>query len=242
MKPSICGLIPFYNNHATVANIAERAWKHLLDLILVDDGSYDGSAQTIQMKPGMRLIRHEYNCGKGAAVKTGIRHAIDSGFSHILQLDADGQHNPDDIPKFLSISERHPDACIIGSRDRTDNLPIASKFGRKFGNFWFKIETLGYPISDTQCGFRVYPLKLFDTAISKCNRMDFDVEILILAIRHGFDLIDLPVTVNYFSDDRRVTHFLPFLDNWLMSKLHFRMTWSVLLHWPAYLHARRKNR
>jgi glycosyltransferase involved in cell wall biosynthesis len=242
MNQAICGVIPCFNNVSTAPDTVKAALSYLDHVIFVDDGSTDGTASSLSDHARLTVLSHRENRGKGAAVKTGAAHAIRSNFTHILQMDADGQHNPDDIPRFLSTHAQNPEALLVASRANQDALPPSSQFGRWFGNLWFKLETLGCHLSDTQCGFRLYPLSLFECAQSRCNRMDFDVEILVLAARLGFRLIDMPVTVTYFEGDERVSHFLPFLDNLLMSKLHFRMTWSLLVQWPSLLESRRLNR
>ncbi len=236
----ICGLIPFYNNAKTVDATAEKTLKYLRHCILVDDGSTDGGAETLRDRPGQVLLKHTANQGKGAAVMTGAKYALQHGFKYVLQIDADAQHNPDDIPEFLSTLRENPGTVIIGYREFDHTTPKSSRFGRWFGTLWFRIETLGVPIKDTQCGFRIYPAPIFNTLDIRCSRMDFDVEILILAAQHGIKIIEIPIQVRYFTGDDRVTHFRPLQDNWLMAKLHFKKTWALCIHWPALLENRRQ--
>ncbi len=231
----ICIIIPFYNNRQTVNEVATRCAAYIPDIFLIDDGSTDGSGQTIDRQEKMRLIEMTVNSGKGAAVQAGAQAAFAEGFTHAIQIDADLQHDPDSIPLFLQLLAKDPGAVVIGVRRFDRDTPILSRFGRWFGNLWVRIETLGIRVDDTQCGFRLYPLDLFNMLRFDQNRMAFDVEIIVKAVRHGFHIRNLEVPVRYFKGNERVTHFRLFRDNWEMSKLHFQFTWGCLVHWPAML-------
>lgn len=231
----VCIIIPFYNNRQTVDAVAARSATHIPDIFLVDDGSTDGSAETIHRLDGMRLLRLSINSGKGAAVQAAARAAFAEGFTHAIQIDADLQHDPDSIPLFLEMLGTDPGAVVIGARCFDRDTPTLSRFGRWLGNLWVRIETLGIRVDDTQCGFRLYPLNLFHTLRLDQDRMAFDVEIIVKAVRHGYRIRNLEVPVRYFKGSERVTHFRLFRDNWEMSKLHFLFTWGCLVHWPAML-------
>ena len=234
----VCAVIPFFNNHKTVAQVINEVRKYIPDVIAVDDGSTDGSLENAKAVNPI-LIQHTVNSGKGAAIKTAARYAIEHQFTHMIQIDADHQHDPAQIPLFLRAIQKYPEAVLAGYRYFDLSVPFLSRFGRWFGNLWFKIETLGAPIYDTQCGFRAYPITLFQQINSKCNRMDFDVEILIQAIKNAYIILNLEVDVRYFKGQERVTHFHPFLDNWRMSRLHFLETWKLLADWPKLVRSRK---
>ena len=233
--PRFCAIVPFINNHRTVAQVVDKVRAHLPDVIAVDDGSTDGSADTLEPFPGLALLAHEVNRGKGAAVKTGAAEARARGFSHVLQIDADDQHDADDIPRFLEAARERPEAVFAGERIFDEHVPGSSRFGRRFGVFWYRLETGFHPLADTQCGFRVYPLALFDRVRVGGDRMDFDAEVLVRAVWAGLPVIGVATRVRYFPEEERVSHFRPCLDNVLFSSLHCRLTilnGLRLLLWP----------
>ena len=234
----ICAVIPFYNNAGTVDDIAARTRNFVPYIILVNDGSTDGSEQRIRNRSGQIILHHCTNSGKGAAIKTGAGYALENGFTHFVTIDADGQLAPEEIPSLVRVSRTDNDAIVIGSRYFGEDVPLASRFGRWFSNLWFRIETLGYPVQDSQCGFRIYPSSLFESLMSRCNHMDFEAEILVLALRKGYGISQVPVSVRYFSSGNRVTHFRPFYDNFLFTLLHSRMCFLIFIYWPVLLHAR----
>ena len=156
-------VIPVYNHAAGVRDIAIRSLEVCPDVLVVDDGSTDGSAEVLKGLP-VRFIRHEKNRGKGAAILTAVEEARRLGMSHIITIDADGQHDPADITLFMPLIEKDPLAIVIGKRCfNVENVPFSSRFGRVFSNFWLRVQT-GCSLKDTQSGFRAYPIALFDLA------------------------------------------------------------------------------
>ncbi len=150
----VCIIIPFYNNRLTVDSVAEQTYEYVQDIILINDGSTDGSEKVIKDRTGQIILHHDKNRGKGAAAMTGARHALKLGFTHFIQIDADEQMDPADIPAFLACMNENPESVIVGGRFFDHTVPRSSRFGRWFSNLWFSIETLGYPSPDTQCGYR----------------------------------------------------------------------------------------
>jgi len=225
----VCALIPLHDNGRTVDSVVQRVREYIPDVIVVDDGSSDGGAETIQPFDGLVVLRHERNRGKGAAVKTGVEQARSRGFTHVLQIDADDQHDPDDIPRFLEAARADPTAVIAGERIFDDTVPGTSVFGRRFGVFWYRLETGGHPLTDNQCGFRVYPMALFDRVRVRGNHMEFDSEILVRAVWAGLPVHGLATRVRYFPEGERVSSYRPFLDNLRFSILHCWMTNAYLL-------------
>jgi glycosyltransferase involved in cell wall biosynthesis len=223
-QPRWCALVPLFDNGDTVAGVVARLLERLPHVIVVDDGSQDGGPDTLPDRPELTLVRHGRNRGKGAAVRTGIQTARALGFTHVVQVDADAQHDLDDIPRFLQASAAAPNAVLAGERIWDDNAPESSRFGHRFGMFWYRLETGGHPLSDTQCGFRVYPTDLLDRVPAQEDRMAFDVEVLTRSVLAGVPVIGVPTRVRYAPAGAHRSHFRPFGDNVAMSSLHARLT------------------
>lgn len=228
----IACVIPHYNHAATVLAVAAGARKYLDDVRVVDDGSTglpaDFEAELAKLQ--VKLIRHERNRGKGAAIRTAAAALSADEVTHMIVMDADGQHDPADLPRFIAAIEADPDSVVIGCRDfeHAQNVPGSSKFGREFSNFWCKLET-GISCSDTQSGFRAYPVRAFRELKFFCSRYNFETEVLVKLLWSGFRLAEVPVGVSY---DKRVTHFKPGLDNFLLSVLHTALITRRLLPIP----------
>ncbi len=222
--PRWCALVPLFDNGDTVAAVVARLADLLPHVVVVDDGSRDGGPDTLPQGPQVTLVRHNRNRGKGAAIRTGIRAARTLGYTHVVQVDADAQHDLDDVPRFLATSNRHPDAVLAGERIWDENAPPSSRFGHRFGMFWYRLETGGHPLGDTQCGFRVYPTDLLDRVPAFSNRMAFDVEILVRSVLAGIPVLGVPTRVRYGAPGTHRSHFRPFGDNLRMSLLHARLT------------------
>jgi len=227
--PRHCGLVPLFDNGDTVARVVVALRMHLPIVIVVDDGSTDGGPATVADLPGVTLVRHDRNRGKGAAVQTGIATARTLGFTHVLQMDADDQHDATDIPAFLAASRADPRAVLAGERLFDANAPSSSRFGRRFGMFWYDLETRHHPLTDTQCGYRVYPVALFDALPRMGSRMDFDVEVLVRAVWAGFPVQGVPTHVRYGLPGEHRSHFRPFGDNVRMTWLHTRLSLGALV-------------
>ena len=152
--------MPTYNNGGTLRDVVERVLAYCADVIVVNDGCTDGSAE-ILASFGDRITVVDYgrNRGKGYALKQGFKKAKQLGFDYAITIDSDGQHFPEDLPLFVEALEQHPNALIVGSRNlKQENMPGKNSFANKFSNFWFKIQT-GINLPDTQTGYRLYPLR-----------------------------------------------------------------------------------
>ena len=220
-------VIPHYNHTATVFAVAAGARRHLDDVRVVDDGSTDLPADFAEKLAslGVALIRHERNFGKGAALLTAARALDADGVTHMIVIDADGQHDPNDLPRFAAAIREHPEALIVGCRDfeHAENVPKSSRFGRSFSNFWCRLET-GVKCADTQSGFRAYPVKGLTSLRFHCRRYNFEIEALVKLLWAGYGLYEVPIPVFYDEPGKRISHFDPWKDDLRLSLLH---TWLV---------------
>jgi len=182
-----CIVIPVYNHEGAVGAVVDRLLRHGVPCILVDDGSSAPCAGALerlaQAAPGrITLVRHAANQGKGAAVISGFRRAAMQGHSHVLQIDADGQHCSADVPRFLAQAQARPAAVIAGCPIYDASVPKARLYGRYATHIWVWINTLSLQIKDSMCGFRVYPVAAVIALANRQaigTRMNFDTDILV---------------------------------------------------------------
>ncbi|MFQ2382213.1 glycosyltransferase family 2 protein [Aeromonas dhakensis] len=245
-----CILIPCYNHAAPLAAVLTRLAEFKLPCLLVDDGSEPVAAAALDalaaQHPWVSLLRHPHNQGKGGAVMTGLRRAHELGFSHALQVDADGQHDLTDLPALLAEASQHPAALVSGRPLYDDSVPKGRLYGRYITHVWVWIETLSFAIKDSMCGFRVYPLASTCALLERValgRRMDFDTEVMVRLHWAGVPMRFVPTRVIYPVDGR--SHFRLFRDNldisWMHTRLVCRLLWDLLLRlcrWPARLGAR----
>jgi glycosyltransferase involved in cell wall biosynthesis len=228
----ICAVIPTYDNPMTIARVVDDVRRHVPDVLVVDDGSGEEGRRAIdelERRGAARVVRRETNGGKGAAVKTGLRAARDLGYSHALQIDADGQHDPADIPRFLELATAQPAAAVLGHPVFDDSTPRGRRAAHGFTNFWTRIETAGATIEDPQCGFRVYPVARAIEAEPRGDRMDFDIEIAVRLAWLGTAIVNVPTRVRYLpSAEGGISHFRPFRDNVAISWMHTRLVVASL--------------
>jgi len=205
-------VIPVYNHAATVAQVVKDAQAMGFPVFVVDDGSTDNTYDQIKEISGIKILRHEINQGKGAAILTGFAAAI-AVADWAITIDADGQHYPEDARKLIKSIPKNTRPIVVGARTGMvgKHVPWTSSFGRKFSNFW--VRTSGGPaISDSQSGFRIYPLPEALNLKTKARRFQFEVEILVYANRNGIPVMEAPVRVNYNPEGKRISHFRPFVD------------------------------
>lgn len=205
----ICVIIPTFNNAGTIAAVVGDALIECKDVIVVNDGSTDNTSTILHAINGITLVEYEKNRGKGYALKTGFKRALQMGFAYAITLDGDGQHYPSDIQAFLKANQQHPGALIIGSR-KLDGVERSkgSSFANKFSNFWFYIQT-GRRLSDTQTGYRLYPLKKLYGLGLLTSRYEAELELLVFASWHGVELHPIDINVYYPPQEQRVSHFRP---------------------------------
>jgi glycosyltransferase involved in cell wall biosynthesis len=241
MKPVL--VIPHYNHHLQFAKIFPRLKQLNLPMIVVDDGSEDDSRQAVRAMLGdqMTLLAHTENQGKGGAMITGLRAALAAGYSHAVQVDADGQHTIEDIPELLAASGRQPDAIISARPLFDDSIPRARQVGRLITDFWVSVETLSRRVKESMCGFRIYPLPAVVELLDRHRfgpRMQFDIEILVYATWARIPLHYVPSAVIYPEDGK--SHFHYWRDNRDISLMHIKLVLGMLLRLPLILGGRLK--
>ncbi|PNU20632.1 DUF2062 domain-containing protein [Geothermobacter hydrogeniphilus] len=230
-RDGVLVLIPLYNHGATVRRVAQGVLALGLPLVVVDDGSSDGGADALTGLD-LTLLRHKENRGKGAAILTGLAHAAAQGMSHLLTIDADGQHDPADIEALLAVQVQDPGSIVVGKRDFTAAaVPGGSRFGRQFSNFWLQLQT-GIRLGDVQSGFRCYPVAVLERLKLRQSRYAFEVEVLVKAAWGGVALRDAPISVYYPPGDERISHFDLWRDNLRLTLLNSHLTLRSLLPWP----------
>lgn len=210
-----CILIPTYNNAGTLQRVLDEVLQYTTNLIIVNDGSTDSTAQILSEYPGINVHHMDKNGGKGKALRKGFHIADQARYQYVITMDSDGQHFPDDLPVFLEVLKNKrpsdPEPLVIGSRKMDDpSVPDKSSIGNRVSTFMFWIET-GIQLKDTQCGFRLYPLKTIRTLPLYTSKFELEIEVLVKAAWAGANVYNKPVKVLY-DPLERVTHFRPFQD------------------------------
>lgn len=233
----VCAVIPTYQNAKTLLKVVADVHRVVDTVFVVDDGSNDCTAALLDKATGNerpeKVLTHPKNCGKGAALKTGLTYARQQGFRYAVTVDADGQHRADDIPALLKAVEEEPDALAIGSRGlQHENMPAKSTFANRFSNFWFALQTL-QRLPDTQSGLRVYPLRRLHGLRWMSARYEAELTLLVFSAWAGVKLLPVPVSVYYPPRDQRVTHFRPGRDFTRISVLNTLLCFLMVVYgWP----------
>lgn len=236
MRFRVCAVVPTYDNPMTVADVVERVGHHVDEIIVVDDGSHaEGRAacEALGRRDGVEVLHADRNRGKGAAVRLGFERAHARGFTHAFQVDADGQHDLDRMPAFLAAAEANPQAAIVGYPEYDESLPTLRSRARRITTFWVDLE-LGEKgrVADAMIGFRIYPIAATLAADPRCNRMAFDVEVIVKLVRSGVEVVNLPVGVRYLDpEEGGRSHFQPVRDNVRMFWLHSRLCAAGATRW-----------
>lgn len=245
-----CVVIPVYNHPHKIAGLVARLLDFGLPCILVDDGSAAHCAQVLDViaaeNPRVELLRLAQNAGKGVAVCRGFALAHSNGFTHALQVDADGQHDLNDVPAFLASAQRNPLAVISGWRSYAA-MPPARRSGRKLTDFWVCVNTLSRALKDSMCGYRLYPLVPTMQLLARNKigaRMDFDTDILVRLYWQGLPVENIPTRILYQDDIP--SHFDIIKDNVRISWMHTRLFFGMLpripaLVWRNFSNARRSK-
>ncbi|MBP0591443.1 glycosyltransferase family 2 protein [Paraburkholderia sp. LEh10] len=236
-----CIVIPIYNHKDAIGGTVARLAVHRLPMFVVDDGSDEATQAVLaklacQYRDAMTLLRLPVNGGKGAAVMAGLRAAKRAGYTHALQIDADGQHDANDVPLFVDAARAERGAVILGRPVYDESVPKSRLYGRYLTHVWVWIETLSLTIRDSMCGFRLYPLDAACALIDSVDlptRMDFDIEILVRLYWRRLAFRAIPTRVTYATDG--VSHFDVLWDNVRISASHTRLVCGMLLRLPLLL-------
>jgi glycosyltransferase involved in cell wall biosynthesis len=226
-------IIPTYNNVGTIATVIADVKKYASDIIVVNDGCTDNTAEVLASIDGIKVIDYGKNKGKGYALRLALKRAYEWGYEYAITIDADGQHYADDIPVFIDRIEEEPNSLLVGARNlAADNMPSKNTFANKFSNFWYKAET-GKRLTDTQSGYRLYPLKPLHNIRLITRRYEFEVEIIVRAAWRGINVENVPIKVYYPPVEERVSHFRPFKDFTRISILNTVLViYALLFYYP----------
>lgn len=223
-----CAVIPTYNNARTVADIVRRVTAVCPQVIVVNDGSTDGTLDVLEpLKENIQLITYARNRGKGHALRLGLEAARKAGYDYAVTIDSDGQHCPEEIPMLLAAAT-DDNTLVVGSRNiQADGMPAGNTFANRFSNFWFRLQT-GIRLPDTQTGFRMYPLHHLPCLGLLTARYESELELLVFSAWRGVRLVPVGISVVYPED--RVTHFRPFRDFFRISLLNSVLCIMALLY------------
>ena len=229
-------LIPTYNNDRTLKRVIEGVLEYTNDLIIINDGATDNTSLILKEYSQLEQIHLPKNKGKGNALRVGFKLAEKLGYDYAITIDSDGQHFPKDISVFIEELENSEtkNLLLIGARNMDqESVPGGSSFGNKFSNFWYRLET-GIDLSDTQSGYRLYPLKELNKIKFYTTKFEFEIENIVKAAWRGITVKNVPVKVLY-DESERVSHFRPFKDFARISVLN---TWFVLV---TFLYIKPRN-
>lgn len=238
-----CAVIPTRNHYREIERIVSKLRQLDLPVFVIDDASDEPARHSIYALHDpvdeVTVLRLDINQGKGGAVCYGLHAANTQAFTHVVQIDADGQHDLDALPQLLALANEHPDALISGRPVFDESISAGRKFSRWITHFWVWIETLSFRITDTMCGFRVYPLAATMSVIREeqvGNRMDFDIAVMVHLFWRGVDVIPLPVRVTYPPGN--TSNFDVVRDNWRITCMHTRLVLTMLCRLPRILRNR----
>ncbi|MBY0293336.1 MAG: glycosyltransferase family 2 protein, partial [Alphaproteobacteria bacterium] len=243
MMYKICALIPTHNHHRALPGMRSALKAAGLDVFIVDDGSSQETQKALDQlsykDSGVHLLRLPVNKGKGAAMQAGFRWVAELGYTHAFQIDADGQHSLVTIQNFLTVSKRNPQALLSGQPLYDASIPFSRWLGRWLTHVWVWIETFSFRITDSMCGFRIYPLQKTLSILDKVSigcRMDFDTDLMVRLFWQGTPVVMIPVKVIY--PEGNSSNFDVFWDNWRITKMHTRLVLSMIRNLPAVLFKR----
>ena len=218
-------VIPHYNHLNALHTVAQQCRAIWPDVLVVDDGSESFSPKLLQDLDVQCMVQ-PINHGKGVAILAGAAWAKEHDFTHIITIDADGQHNPKEIELFIKEATQYQHALILGVRKFDNTVPFGSRFGRKFGNFWVHVQT-GKAVQDIQSGYRCYPVDLLQVLDVWSKRYAFEVEVVVRALWAGFDVREVPIAVSYTKE--RISHFSKFKDNVRLTVLNTYLTMRSMI-------------
>lgn len=222
-----CVVIPTYNNHNTLREVIEGVLNYTTNIIIINDGSTDTTREILANFPHLEIVHFPQNQGKGAALNAGFQKALELEYEFAISIDSDGQHFPEDLPRFIRVLEKSENKRIllIGSRNMTqEGVPKKSSFGNKFSNFWYWVET-GIRLQDTQSGYRLYPLLVIKDLNLRTKKFEFEIEVIVKSVWKDVDVKNIPIQIHYDLENR-ISHFRPFKD---FTRISILNTWLVFL-------------
>jgi glycosyltransferase involved in cell wall biosynthesis len=229
-KNKVGVLIPTYNNERTLRQVVESVLQYTDDIIVVNDGSTDSTAEILKAFPQVDVISYPKNVGKGWALRQGFKRGLQLGFDYVITIDSDGQHFADDLPKFLDKLEEAPGSLSIGARNMDQaSVPGKSNFGNGISNLSFWFET-GLKMSDTQSGYRLYPIRQMRNMSFITKKFEFEIEVIVRSSWRGIPVNAVPVKVFYAEKENRVSHFRPLQDFSRVSVIHTVLITIALLY------------
>ena len=235
----LCVVVPTYNNQKTLGRVIHDILRYTSNVIIVNDGSTDNTAEILKdFSEKIRVVSYMPNRGKGYALKSGFDEAEKLGYSGAITIDSDGQHFASEIERFVEFAEKNPDALLLGQRTAEGDMPAKNSFANKFSNFWFAVQT-AYRFSDTQNGFRLYPLSAMKGLRSVSSRYEAELEMLVRSAWKGIKIVPVPTRVYYPPEGERVTHFRPGRDFFRISVLNTLFTFMAIVYgYPSmFLHS-----
>lgn len=225
-----CVIIPTYNNEKKLEGVISDVLRITKDIIIVNDGSTDNTKAILDKFSNLKIISYSPNRGKGYAIKKGFKDAIASEYDYAITIDSDGQHFPSDIDVFVKKAEEIPDSLIVGARNLDpEKLSRGSRFANRFSNFWYMFLT-GVKLTDTQTGFRLYPLNQIKDMKFFTRKYEFELEILVRAAWRRINVTSAPIRVYYPPREERISHFRPFTDFARISLLNTVLVIIALLY------------
>jgi len=218
---NLLAVIPAYNEALSIRDVVQRTLRHIDDVIVIDDGSTDGTGDLIKDLP-VTLLRHDRNLGKASALVRGFELALNRGADAVITLDSDSQHRPEEIPLFIDAHRAEPEHVIVGSRLwNKAEIPIVRYCANRFANFWISWAS-GVYLEDTQSGFRLYPRKLLETIDARHSPKHgfvFESEFLINAVRAGYGVSYVRIVIHYPDNHWHQTRFHPVRDIGRITKM-----------------------
>jgi glycosyltransferase involved in cell wall biosynthesis len=241
-----CLLIPIYNHGDAIGGVLRPLASLSLPALVVDDGSDEVTRRVLDELrrdlPWVEVAHLSNNQGRGVALRYGYLWAAERQFSHVVQLDADGQHDPADVPRFLEAARRYPDAMVLGTPIFDDSAPASRVYGRQISRVIVWAETLSWAVDDPLCGFRCLPLEPTVRLIQRVrlgSRMEFDPELLVRLVWDGVPVVNLPTRVRYFQDG--LSHFDFVRDNVRIAGAYLRLAAHLLPKLPARITGRTRS-
>ena len=243
MQQQFCAVVPTHNHYEVLGKIVGSLRGHGLPVIVVDDGSGEPAREAVAKlhvpERDVEVIRLDRNLGKGGAVTAGLRRACERGFSHVVQVDADGQHDIAQLAALLAASRARPEAIVSGRAVYDASVPRSRRYGRWVTHVWVWVETLSFRIADSMCGFRAYPLAATLAVLDSepvGQGMDFDTGIMVRLFWRGVPVVQIPVGVVYPHGN--TSNFRLYHDNWLVTRMHARLVIGMFGRLPSILRNR----